>query len=46
VTLTSSDVTGSAFTAVGSVSNVMLLEGSLWTMTGNSNITNLTNDQA
>lgn len=44
VTVSHSTVTGSAFTAAGSVSNVSLLDDSLWTMTGNSNLTNLIND--
>ncbi len=43
VTLTNSTVTGSAFTAPGSVSNVTLVD-STWIMTGNSNLTNLVND--
>jgi autotransporter family porin len=43
VSLTGSTVTGSAFTAVGSVSNVTMSNNSLWNMTGNSNLTNLTN---
>ena len=44
VTLSNSRVIGSAFTAAGSVSNVTLLDNSIWTMTGSSNLTNLTND--
>ncbi|WP_109578168.1 autotransporter outer membrane beta-barrel domain-containing protein, partial [Aminobacter sp. AP02] len=44
VLLDGSTVTGSAFTAVGSVSNVRMLNDSLWIMTGNSNLTNLLND--
>jgi autotransporter family porin len=44
VTLSGSTVIGSAFTAPGSVSNVTLLNNSLWIMTGNSNVTNLVND--
>lgn len=43
VTLTNSTVTGSAFTAPGSVSNLTMID-STWIMTGNSNITNLIND--
>lgn len=43
ITLTNSTVTGSAFTAPGSVSNLTLID-STWIMTGNSNITNLIND--
>lgn len=43
VTLTNSTVTGSAFTAPGSVSNLTLID-STWIMTGSSNITNLVND--
>ncbi|MGO4676074.1 autotransporter outer membrane beta-barrel domain-containing protein [Bosea sp. 2YAB26] len=43
VTVTRSTVTGSAFTAPGSVSNVTLVD-STWIMTGNSNLTNLVND--
>ncbi len=44
VTVSHSTVIGSAFTALGSVSNVDLLDDSLWIMTGNSNLTNLLND--
>ena len=44
VTLDNSVVTGWAFTAPGSVSNVTMLNESLWTMTGSSNVTNLVND--
>ena len=44
ITVDGSTVTGSAFTAVGSVSNVVLRNNSRWNMTGNSNLTNLTND--
>jgi autotransporter family porin len=44
VTLSGSTVVGSAFTAPGSVSNVVLTNDSLWIMTGSSNVTNLTND--
>lgn len=43
VTAVGSTLTGSATTASGSVSNVALQSNTLWTMTGNSNITNLTN---
>ena len=39
----SSTVQGAALTAAGSTSNVTLQNNSLWTMTGNSNVTNLTN---
>ena len=39
-----STVEGSALTAPGSVSNLTLVNNSLWNMTGNSNITNLIND--
>ena len=39
----SSTAQGVAFTAAGSTSNVTLQNNSLWTMTGNSNVTNLTN---
>jgi outer membrane autotransporter protein len=44
ITLSASTVTGSAFTAPGSVSNVVLTNNSLWNLTGDSNLTNLTND--
>ncbi|MGY3618842.1 autotransporter outer membrane beta-barrel domain-containing protein [Bradyrhizobium sp. USDA 10063] len=44
VVLTHSTVTGSAFTAPGSVSNVTLQDNSTWIMTGSSNVTNLVND--
>ncbi|KQV82119.1 hypothetical protein ASC90_23685 [Rhizobium sp. Root1220] len=44
VTVSHSTVIGSAFTALGSVSNVSLLDDSLWIMTGSSNLTNLVND--
>ena len=43
ITLDGSTVTGSAFTAPGSVSNVTMVNGSLWNLTGSSNLTNLTN---
>jgi len=43
VTATRSTLTGSAFTAVGSVSNLTLVD-STWNLTGNSNVTNLVND--
>lgn len=43
VTATRSTVTGSAMTAVGSVSNLTLVDAT-WNLTGNSNITNLVND--
>jgi outer membrane autotransporter protein len=38
-----STVQGTALTAGGSTSNVTLQNGSLWTMTGDSNVTSLTN---
>ncbi len=38
-----STLRGAAITDAGSTSNVTLQGGSLWTMTGNSNVTNLTN---
>ena len=44
VTLDGSTVTGSAFTAVGSVSNLMMRNDSVWYMTGSSNVTSLLND--
>ncbi|MBY5543644.1 autotransporter outer membrane beta-barrel domain-containing protein [Rhizobium leguminosarum] len=44
VTLSRSVVTGSAFTAPGSVSNLVLEDSSLWNMTGSSNLTTLLND--
>jgi len=44
VVLSGSNVTGSAFTAPGSVSNLELRDNSTWTVTGNSNVTNLLND--
>ena len=44
VTLSGSTVTGSAFTAPGSVSNLTLTNNSVWRMTGDSNVTNLVND--
>ncbi len=43
IVATNSALTGSAFTAPGSVSNLTLVE-SLWTMTGSSNLTTLVND--
>lgn len=43
ITVVGSTLTGAATTAPGSVSNVALQSNTLWTMTGNSNITNLTN---
>ena len=46
VTLTNSVATGAAITLPGSVSNVTLASNSLWTMTGSSNLTNLTNDSS
>lgn len=44
VTLSGSTVIGTAFTAAGSTSNVALLDDSVWLMTGDSNVTRLTND--
>lgn len=44
ITLTASTVTGSAFTAPGSVSNVVMRDDSVWNLTGSSNLTNLLND--
>lgn len=44
INLSGSTVTGSAFTAAGSVSNLTLSNNSLWRMTGDSNVTNLVND--
>lgn len=44
ITLSHSSVTGSAYTAPGSISNVELLNDSLWLMTGDSNVTRLVND--
>ncbi|MBB4389393.1 outer membrane autotransporter protein [Rhizobium leguminosarum] len=44
VTLSRSVVTGAAFTAPGSVSNLVLEDDSLWNMTGSSNLTTLLND--
>ncbi|QIF02409.1 autotransporter outer membrane beta-barrel domain-containing protein [Roseimicrobium sp. ORNL1] len=41
ITLVNSTVVGSAFTAPGSVSNLTMVDNSLWEMTGSSNITNL-----
>ena len=38
-----STMQGAALTAAGSTSSVTLRNNSLWTMTGNSNVTNLTN---
>lgn len=43
ITATRSTLVGSAFTAAGSVSNLVLNE-SLWRMTGSSNLTTLVND--
>ena len=43
LTMDSSAVRGFAFTAADSTSNVTLQNHSLWTVTGNSNVTNLTN---
>lgn len=39
-----STLSGSAITVAGSTSNVTLRNGTLWDLTGNSNLTNLTND--
>ncbi len=44
INLFGSTVTGTAFTAPGSVSNVTLAANSIWNMTGDSNLTNLIND--
>ncbi len=44
VTLDGSTVTGSAFTAAGSVSNLVMRHNSVWNMTGSSNVTTLLND--
>jgi outer membrane autotransporter protein len=44
VILSGSSVTGSAYTAPGSVSSLTLTNNSLWRLTGNSNVTNLVND--
>jgi outer membrane autotransporter protein len=41
ITLSGSTVVGSAFTAPGSVSNLTMVDNSVWHMTGSSNITNL-----
>ncbi|MFJ1267974.1 autotransporter outer membrane beta-barrel domain-containing protein [Legionella lytica] len=46
VLLSGSQVIGSAFTASGSISNLTMLNDSLWLMTGNSNVTNLDNNQS
>lgn len=46
VTMSGSTAIGSAFTAAGSVSNLTMTNNSLWTMTGDSNITNLTNSSS
>lgn len=46
VSLSASTVIGSAFTASGSISNVTMNNNSLWSMTGNSNITNLYNNSS
>src|SRR5262249_15803014 len=42
--LDNSTVTGSAFTAPGSVSNLIMRNNSVWNVTGNSNLTYLLND--
>lgn len=44
IVLSGSNVTGSVFTAPGSISNLELRDNSTWTMTGNSSVTNLLND--
>ncbi|PSO15814.1 autotransporter outer membrane beta-barrel domain-containing protein [Bradyrhizobium sp. MOS002] len=46
LTMDSSTVQGAALTIAGSTSNVTLQNNSLWTMTGNSNVTNLTNSSS
>lgn len=46
VLLSGSQVIGSAFTALGSISNLTMLDNSIWLMTGNSNVTNLDNNQS
>jgi outer membrane autotransporter protein len=43
LTMDASTVRGAALTDAGSTSSVTMRNGSLWTMTGNSNLTNLTN---
>jgi len=44
ITVDPTVIQGAAITAPGSTSNVSLIGGSLWTMTGTSNVTTLTND--
>lgn len=44
VIASASTLAGSAFTAAGSTSTVTLANGTVWNMTGSSNLTNLTND--
>jgi outer membrane autotransporter protein len=47
VNITASDattLTGAAFTASNSTSNLVLSNGTVWNMTGSSNVTNLTNN--
>jgi len=44
VALSGSRVSGSAVTRAGSVSNVTMVDASLWDLTGNSNLTTLLND--
>ncbi len=41
-----SQMTGAAVTAAGSTSNVALFDGTVWNLTGNSNITALSNDDS
>src|SRR5262245_10625392 len=44
ITASHSTLTGSAITDFGSTSNLSLMNGTLWDMTGSSNVTNLTNN--
>lgn len=46
IDVSASLLTGSALTLPGSVSNVTLRNGTVWNMTGSSNLTNLTNDSS
>jgi outer membrane autotransporter protein len=46
IVMDSSSVQGIALAAAGSTSNVTLRNNSLWTMTGDSNVTNLTNNSS
>lgn len=46
LTADSSILTGTALTASGSTSNVVLQNGTTWNVTGNSNVTNLVNDSS